>query len=104
MSDYKQELIIVISNQGYVDEIMETAKQYGATGGTVVHGRGTANEEAVKFFGITIQPEKEIILIVISNDKKSAIMKAITDKHGLNTETKAICFSLPVSETAGFNF
>lgn len=104
MSDYKHELIIVVSNQGFVDEIMETAKLNGARGGTVVHGRSTANEEAVKFFGITVQPEKELIFIVTSREKKSAIMKSITDTHGLNTEAKALCFSLPVSETVGFNF
>ena len=104
MSNYKHELIIIISNQGFVDEIMETAKQNGAKGGTVVHGRGTADEETVKFFGITVQPQKELILIVTSKNNKSALMKAVIDKHGLNTESKALCFSLPVSETAGFNF
>lgn len=104
MSEHKHELIIIISNQGFVDEIMETAKLNGARGGTVLHGRSTATAEAVKFFGITVQPEKEIILIVTTKSKKSAIMKAITDKHGVNTEARSLCFSLPVSETVGFNF
>lgn len=104
MSNHKYELIITVANQGYVDEIMETAKLNGARGGTVLHGRSTATEEAVKFFGIMVQPEKELILIVTTKEKKSNIMKAISDKHGVSTETKALCFSIPVSEIVGFNF
>ena len=104
MSEYKYELVIIISNQGFVEEIMETAKLNGARGGTVVHGRSTATEEAIKFFGIKVQPEKSVILIVTTKEKKSAIMKAVTDNHGVNTEARALCFSLPVTETVGFNF
>ncbi|MCK9471540.1 MAG: P-II family nitrogen regulator [Bacilli bacterium] len=104
MNDFKHELIVIISNHGFVDEIMETAKLNGARGGTVLHGRSTATEDAVKFFGIKVQPEKSIILIVTTKAKKSTIMKAVTDKHGVNTEARALCFSVPVSETVGFNF
>ena len=104
MSNYKHELIIIISNQGYADEIMETAKLNGARGGTVIHGRSTANEETVQFFGIKVQPEKELILIVTSKEKKSTIMKAVTDNHGFSSDAKSLCFSLPVSEIVGFNF
>ncbi|HHX00516.1 MAG TPA: P-II family nitrogen regulator [Acholeplasmataceae bacterium] len=104
MSSYKYELIIIISNQGHTDKIMETAKENGARGGTVIHGRSATNEEAVKFFGIKIQPEKELLLIVTTKDKKTNIMKAVSDKHGLSTDTKALCFSVPVSDIVGFNF
>lgn len=104
MSSFKHELIIIISNQGFTEEIMETAKLNGARGGTVIHGRGTSNEETVKFFGIKVQPEKELLLIVTTEDKKSAIMKAVTDNHGFNSEARSLCFSLPVSEIVGFNF
>lgn len=104
MSNYKHELIIIISNHGFREEIMETAKLNGARGGTVIHGKSTATEETVKFFGITIQPDKDLILIVTKSEKKSAIMKSVSDNHGLNTEARALCFSVPVSETVGFNF
>lgn len=104
MNDFKHELIVIISNQGFVDEIMETAKLHGARGGTVIHGRSTATDDAVKFFGIKVQPEKSIILIVTTKSKKSSIMKAITDNHGINTPARSLCFSLPVTETVGFNF
>ena len=40
----------------------------GANGGTVVHARGLS-KEAVKYLGITIQPEKELVLILTTKDK-----------------------------------
>ena len=104
MSEYMYELIIIICNHGFTDEIMQTAKLNGARGGTVLHGRSTATAEAVKFFGIKVQPEKSILLIVTTKAKKATIMKAVTDKHGLNTDANALCFSVPVSDAIGFNF
>ena len=38
------ELIFTIVNAGYTDLVMEAAKAEGATGGTVVNGKGTGNE------------------------------------------------------------
>ena len=45
--------------------------------------------------------EKEMILIVVKNCDKNAIMKAIMEKAGLESKAKSIVFSLPVTETAG---
>ena len=95
------ELIVVISQQGYTDVIMDAAREAGAYGGTIIHAKGTAGEMANKFMGVTIADEKEIVYIVSKSNEKNAIMKAIMEKAGLNSKAKAICFSLPVSDTAG---
>ena len=95
------ELIVVISQQGYTDVIMDAAREAGAYGGTIIHAKGTAGDVANKFMGVTIADEKEIVYIVSKADEKNAIMKAIMEKAGLNSKAKAICFSLPVTDTAG---
>ncbi len=95
------ELIVVISQQGYTDVIMDAAREAGAYGGTIIHAKGTAGEMANKFMGVTIADEKEIVYIVSKSEEKNAIMKAIMEKAGLNSKAKSICFSLPVSDTAG---
>jgi len=95
------ELIVVISQQGYTDVIMDAAREAGAYGGTIIHAKGTAGDVANKFMGVTIADEKEIVYIVSKSDEKNAIMKAIMEKAGLNSKAKAICFSLPVTDTAG---
>ncbi|MDR0301355.1 MAG: hypothetical protein LBI04_03475 [Treponema sp.] len=102
-SKYSHDLIVSIVNQGYTDEIMNTAREAGARGGTVIHARGTAHEGAVKFFGISVQDEKEMIFILAASDKKVPIMQAISEKYGLNTEAHGLVISLPVDNVLGLN-
>jgi len=102
-SDHFHDLIMAIVNHGYSDELMNTARDAGATGGTVINARGQAHHGAVKFFGVSVQDEKEIILILIRRDKKTGVMKAISEAHGLNSKAQGIVFSLPVDEAIGLS-
>ena len=95
------ELIICILNQGYTDDVMAAARSAGASGGTVLHAKGTGADFARKFLGVSLASEKEILLIVAEAEDKSAIMKAITEKTGPQTPAGAISVSLPVTEVAG---
>ncbi len=95
------DLIFTIVNKGFAEEAMEAAKKAGAKGGTIISARGAGIHEAEKFLGFSIQPEKEIVLILVRHNEKSAIMKAITLGAGLNTEGKGLTFSLPVEDVAG---
>ena len=70
--DNEYVVILCIINNGFSETAMEAAKQYGARGGTVMHGRGTASKEAEKFFNISIQPEKEIVMILAKKEIKDA--------------------------------
>ena len=97
------EVILCIVKSGFSDEAMTAAKHFGARGGTVIHGRGTVSKEAEKFFNITIQPEKEIVMILVSSNIKDAILKGLYDAVGSHTKAQGIAFSLPVSEVVGIN-
>lgn len=98
---FNNDLIIAIVERGFSDEVMEAAKTAKATGGTILKGRGTGFKEAEKFFGITIQPEKEVVLILTSSDYRPGIMEAISRKPGLQAKARTIMFSLPVNDVAG---
>ena len=95
------DLIVVIAEQGYTNLIMDAAREAGAYGGTVVHAKGTGMAAAEQFMGITLSEEKEIVYIVTKTEGKNAIMKAVMEKAGYESKAKAICFSLPVTDTAG---
>ena len=101
LKETKYELLVVIANQGYTDLIMDAARKAHAPGGTVIHAKGTGAEKAEKFLGVSIAVEKEMIFMVTRREGKNAIMKAIMEQAGLESEARAIVFSLPVTETAG---
>ena len=94
------ELILTIVNRGFSDAVMDAAKAAGARGGTVLLARGTSSDER-KFFGMTIQPEKEVVMILAPTDKKRDIMLAIGTGAGLTSEGRGISFSLPVDDIVG---
>lgn len=96
-----RELLIVISNQGFQDLVMDAAREAGAHGGTVIHARGTGMERSERFLGISLASEKDITFIVTRTAQKNAIMQSVMRKAGMESQAKSIIFSLPVSSTAG---
>lgn len=101
LKDTKYELLVVIANQGYTELIMDAARKVHAPGGTVIHAKGTGSQQAEKFMGVTLVPEKEMVFIVVKKDQKNVIMRSIMDEAGTGTKAGSIVFSLPVTGTAG---
>ena len=95
-------LIVAVANEGRTDTVMNAARAAGAAGGTVIHGKGTASEEAAHFFNISIASEKEMIFIVSKKEQKAQIMRSVLEKAGPGTEAGAVLFSLPVTSVEGF--
>ena len=98
---YAYEMIVCVVNSGFSDAVMSAAREYGARGGTVLHARGTANQEAETFFKITIQPDKEVVLILVPSAITGDILHAIYQKVGLATPGQGIAFTLPVENAVG---
>ena len=92
------ELISVIVNAGFADDVMAAARKAGATGGTIINARGTGREEDVKFFGITIVPEKELLLILTTREAAPAILDAIRTQPCLTEPGMGIAFCMPVEQ------
>ena len=103
MSDTKYELILCIVNTGFSDTVMDAAKEVGARGGTVIHARGTANKEAEQFYHITIQPDKEVVMILVPATIKDDVLHAIYRMAGLKSEGQGIAFSLAVDDAVGLS-
>ena len=98
---FNHEVIFCIVNAGFSDSVMDVAREFGAKGGTVLHARGTANPEAEKLFNITVQPEKEIVVIIVKSEQKDPILKNLYQKVGLKTPGYGIAFSMPVTDVVG---
>lgn len=99
--EFKHEVIFCIVNAGFSEAVMDTAREVGARGGTVLHASGTANSDAEKIFGITIQPEKDVVMILVSSEIRDRVLHALYDSVGLKTEGKGIAFALPVQDVVG---
>ena len=99
MDNNRFELIICIVNAGFSQIVMEAARAAGAKGGTVLRARGSANPEAEEFFNISIQPDKELLMIVVPKDIKDDVFRSIYQDAGLGKDAQGIVFSLPVNRS-----
>jgi len=91
-------LITCIITHGQADEIMGVARQAGARGGTILNARGTGTEDDVKFFGISLAPEKEMLLIVAQSDHAQAVVEAVCRLPIFSEPGGGIVFTTPVEE------
>lgn len=103
MSSQKYEMIFCIVNAGFAVEAMEAAKKAGATGGTILRARGTANPEAEEFYNISIHPDKEILWTIVPKEIKDDVLHKLYQDAGLSTQSKGIAFSLPVTSAIGLH-
>lgn len=99
--NFEYEMIVCIVNNGFGDAVMDAARECGAGGGTILHARGTANKEAETFFKITIQPEKEVVMILAPAAIKDDILHAVYQQVGLKSPGQGIAFSMPVDHAVG---
>ena len=95
--------VLAIVNNGFAEDAMEAARAAGARGGTILHARGTTSKEAEKLFNITIEPEKEIVMILAKSELTDAILSALYHAIGTSTNAQGIAFALPVDETVGLH-
>lgn len=103
MAEFEYSMIMAIVNQGFSEEVMDARRPMGASGGTVFHSRRIGSEEAMKFWGISVQEEREIVLIIARKEDKLAIMQAIGKQCGMQSEAEGIVLSLPVDGITGLN-
>lgn len=95
--------ILAIVNNGFAEEAMEAAKACGAKGGTILHARGTISKEAEKAFNLTVQPDKEIVMILAKEEQIDGILKGLYHAVGTSTNAQGIAFAIPVDEAVGLD-
>ncbi|MDR0886397.1 MAG: P-II family nitrogen regulator [Clostridiales Family XIII bacterium] len=94
--------IVTIVENGFADNVITAAREVGATGATILHARGSGIHETEKFMNTQIQPEKDVVIIVVEKDILRKTMSSITQKAGLATPGRGVSFTLPITDIAGF--
>jgi len=94
-------LIVSIVRRGWGSTVLEASVKAGARGGTVVFGRGGGINEQEKIFGMSIEPEKEILLTIVHPDQVQHVLGEIVRAAELNETGRGIAFVLPVESVVG---
>ena len=93
--------LTVIVNRGMAEDVMDIARKSGANGGTIIHGRGTGSEVTAKFFGMEIEPEKELVMIVMPSNLIDKVVNALYQELKLDIPGNGVLFVEPIEEVRG---
>ena len=95
------EVIFTVVERGLGQEVVDAATSTGARGATIINGRGSGIHEKNMFFSMPIEPEKEIVMILIEKSKTEDIMDAINKSMDITEPGRGIIFALDVNKTSG---
>lgn len=94
-------LIVTIVRKGWGSTVLDASVKAGARGGTVLFGRGAGINEQEKIFGMSIEPEKEVVLTVAYSGLIDTILDEIVRSAELNDTGRGIAFVVPVDKVVG---
>ncbi len=71
-------LILAFVEDKKTDDIMEAAREAGATGCTVInHARGEGIKESKTFFGLTLATQRDVVLLLVEQHLSRQILEHI---------------------------
>ncbi len=71
-------LIVAFVEDSKTDDIMEAAREAGATGCTVItNARGEGIEEKKTFFGLTLATQRDVVLLLVEEHLSRDILERI---------------------------
>lgn len=97
----KYKALYVIVDKGNAETVIDTATAHGARGGTIINARGSGIHERQKFFGLEIEPEKEMILMLIETPYVQNIADVIYAKMDFDKPGNGMMFIQDVCQTYG---
>ena len=95
-------LITCIVEMGSAEKVLEAAKNSGAQGATINYARGTGVRERLGLLGVTIDEQKEVIRIIVSEDQADLIFEAMFLAGKLDTPGKGIMFMTKLDRVATY--
>ena len=75
MEHTENSLILVACSRGSADDVMATAKEHGARGGTVIKARLAGLELLEEAYDTDLKAEREIVAIVVPTDRRASIIQ-----------------------------
>ena len=94
-------LILSSVKPDITDNVVDAAKNAGATGATIIPARGTGIREAKTFFGLSLEAQTDIIMLLVEEHLVTKILQKIKEAGEFHKPGTGIAFVLPVDHVVG---
>lgn len=98
--DYK--LVVAVVARGYSGEVINMAKAAGAKGAVVLSGIGSG-ESKKTFFGFSVSPENEVVMIVTKTEIVIDVIENIYKAVDFKSRARGLVFALPIDHVTGMS-
>ncbi|MDM8557129.1 P-II family nitrogen regulator [Desulfococcaceae bacterium HSG7] len=94
-------LILSSVKPDITDHVVDAAKEAGATGATIIPARGTGIKEAKSFFGLSLEAQTDIVMLLVEEHLVINILNAIKEAGEFHKPGTGIAFAVPVEHVTG---
>ncbi len=96
-------LIIVFVEDDKTDLVLDTSREYGATGATVINNaRGEGLEMSKTFLGLTLETQRDVLLLLVEEHMSRTILEAISKAAEFDSKPGiGIAFQIDVEDAIG---
>jgi len=94
-------MVMAIVQRGKADDIVSMAIKSGAPAATVFFARGRGIRERLGLLGLAIQPEKEVIIIVVEEWLVDDVVAGMVKAGNLDQPGIGCVFVMPVERALG---
>ena len=96
-------LIIALVEDDKTDKVLKTARDWGATGATVInHARGEGLKRTKTFFGLTLETQRDVLLFLVEEHMSRSILEHISEVAEFDRSPGAgIAFQVDVEDAVG---
>jgi nitrogen regulatory protein PII len=94
--------IVAMVKPDLTDRVINSAKEVGATGATIIPASGTGAHEAKTFFGLSLDIRTDVVIFLVDDELVKPVLSAIKEAGRFSEPGTGIAFVLAVEQTAGF--
>ena len=95
--------ILVIAPEDLEDRVITQAQRVGATGVTILPGKGIGGEAKKTFFGLTFEGSQSVLLMVVGSHLTAPILKEMHKTLVSGTESRGLAFAVPIEHLTGID-
>jgi hypothetical protein len=93
--------VLVIAPEELEDTVIDRAQRAGATGVTILPGKGIGGEARKTFFGLTFEGTQSVLLMVVGSHLTAPILKELHQVLVKGTESRGLAFAIPIEHLTG---
>ncbi|MDR4482292.1 MAG: P-II family nitrogen regulator [Nitrospirales bacterium] len=93
-------MITCVVQSGEADVIVKAARDAGATGALVYHGRGIGIRERLGILGFAVDASKDVVSVLVSSEQTDIVASNIFKAGQFDTPARGFLYITPLEKAA----